>query len=73
MEKNITDHKNISHINWNYSTLSYFDFEFEIDEIQYLAQNPAPLTGEDLEQFERLLELLDDNDDVQNVYHSVEL
>jgi len=49
------------------------DFEFEVDEIQYLSQNPASLSGEDLEQFERLLELLDDNDDVQNVYHSVEL
>jgi len=49
------------------------DFEFEVDEIQYLAQNSAPLTGEDLEQFEKLLELLDDNDDVQNVYHSVEM
>ncbi|MEH6456831.1 MAG: YebC/PmpR family DNA-binding transcriptional regulator [Cocleimonas sp.] len=49
------------------------DFEFEVDEIQYLAQNSMPLAGEDLEQFERLLELLDDNDDVQNVYHSVEM
>ncbi len=49
------------------------DFEFEVDEIQYLAQNSAPLAGEDLEQFEGLLELLDDNDDVQNVYHSVEM
>jgi len=49
------------------------DFEFEVDEIQYLAQNPMKLEGEDLEQFEKLLELLDDNDDVQNVYHSVEL
>ncbi len=49
------------------------DFEFEVDEIQYLAQNAVPLVGEDLEQFEKLLELLDDNDDVQNVYHSVDL
>lgn len=49
------------------------DFEFEVDEIQYLAQNAVPLAGEDLEQFEKLLELLDDNDDVQNVYHSVDL
>lgn len=47
--------------------------EFEIDEIQYLAQNSAPLTSdEDKEMFEKLIELLNDNDDVQNVYHSVE-
>ncbi|WP_299872413.1 YebC/PmpR family DNA-binding transcriptional regulator [uncultured Cocleimonas sp.] len=47
--------------------------EFEVDEIQYLAQNMAPLTGDDLEQFGQLLDLLNDNDDVQNVYHSVEM
>ncbi len=47
--------------------------EFEVDEIQYLAQNLSPVTGEDLKQFEQLLFLLNDNDDVQNVYHSVEM
>ncbi len=47
--------------------------EFEVDEIQYLAQNLSPLSGEDLEQFEQLLDLLNDNDDVQNVYHSAEI
>ena len=30
------------------------------------------LEGEDLELFKRLLTLLDDVDDVQNVYHNVE-
>lgn len=49
------------------------DFEFEVDEIQYLAQNTMSLSGEDLDLFEKLLELLDDNDDVQNVYHNVEI
>lgn len=49
------------------------DFEFEVDEIQYLAQNSVPLSGEDAAQFENLLALLDDNDDVQNVYHSAEI
>ncbi len=47
--------------------------DFEVDEIQYLAQNLSSLSGEDLEQFEQLLDLLNDNDDVQNVYHSVEI
>ena len=49
------------------------DFEFEVDEIQYLAQNTTPLSGDDLEMFEKLLELLNDNDDVQNVYHNAEI
>jgi len=48
--------------------------EFEIDEIQYLAQNTAALTSdEDIEMFEKLIESLNDNDDVQNVYHSVDV
>ena len=49
------------------------DIEFEVDEIQYLAQNTAALTSaDDRETFENLLDSLNDNDDVQNVYHSVE-
>jgi YebC/PmpR family DNA-binding regulatory protein len=47
--------------------------EFEVDEIQYLAQNTAPISGDDAEKFEQLLFLLNDNDDVQNVYHSVDI
>jgi len=48
------------------------DIDFDIDQIQYLAQNPAPLSGADAEMFETLLALLNDNDDVQNVYHTVD-
>ena len=47
--------------------------EFDVDEIQYLAQNTAPLSGDDAEKFEQLLFLLNDNDDVQNVYHNAEI
>jgi YebC/PmpR family DNA-binding regulatory protein len=49
------------------------DLEFEVDEIQYLAQNTSPLTSDDdITMFESLLDSLNDNDDVQNIYHSVE-
>jgi len=51
---------------------AFGEMDFEVDEIQYLAQNTAPLSGNDIEMFDRLLELLNDNDDVQNVYHSAE-
>jgi len=44
-----------------------------VDEIQYLAQNTAPMAEADMEMFELLLSLLNDNDDVQNVYHSAEV
>ncbi len=48
--------------------------EFEVDEIQYLPQNTVELSNdEDKEHFDTLLALLNDNDDVQNIYHSVAL
>ena len=38
-----------------------------------LPQNYVELTGEeDKKQFQRILDLLDDEDDVQNVYHNAE-
>ena len=49
------------------------DIEFTIDEISMLPKERVTLTGEDLETFNKLLDLLDAVDDVQNVYHNVEL
>lgn len=44
-------------------------YEFTIAELSYLPQTPASLTDEkDMINMEKLLELLEDNDDVQNVY-----
>lgn len=49
------------------------DIEFEVDEIQFIPQTTSPVTGDDLEQFERFLEMLNYLDDVQNVYHNAEI
>ena len=38
-----------------------------------LPKERMTLTGEDLETFNKLLTMLDEVDDVQNVYHNVEL
>ena len=46
---------------------------FEVDEIAYYPKNTVTLDGSEKEKFERLLEMLDDIDDVSNVYHNVEL
>ena len=46
---------------------------FEIDEIAYYAKDTVLLTDEEKEKFTRLLDMLDDLDDVSNVYHNVEL
>lgn len=47
--------------------------EFEVDEISMLPKNTVKLQGEELEDFQKLLGLLDDIDDVNHVYHNVEL
>ena len=46
---------------------------FEIDEISYYPKDTVKLSDEDKAKFERLLEMLDEVDDVSNVYHNVEL
>lgn len=47
--------------------------EFDIDEISMLPKEKVTLTGEDLEVFNKMLTMLDEIEDVQNVYHNVEL
>lgn len=47
--------------------------EFEMDEIVMIPKETMTLTGEDREVFDKLLAMLDDIEDVQHVYHNVEL
>lgn len=47
--------------------------DFEVAEIEMLPQNEVTLTGEDLRLFERLIDTLEEDDDVQKVYHNVAL
>ena len=52
---------------------SYGEIEFDVDEIQFLPQNTITLEGENLEMMEKFLDMLNDLDDVQSIYHDVEL
>src|SRR5687767_12557951 len=47
--------------------------ELEVQEITFLPQATKMLSGEDLAMFERLLGMLNDCDDVQEIYHNVSL
>ena len=47
--------------------------EFDIDEISYIPKEKITLSADDKVIFERILTLLDDVEDVQNVYHNVEM
>lgn len=53
--------------------LSIKNVEFEIDEISKLPKEKVTLQGEDLETFNKVLAMLDDVEDVNRVYHNVEL
>ena len=48
------------------------DIDFEVDEIQFLPMSTSPISGDDVEMFDKFLDLLNDLEDVQNVYHNLE-
>jgi YebC/PmpR family DNA-binding regulatory protein len=50
---------------------AFGDIDYDVDEIQFIAQSSIELAGEDLELFDAFMEMLQDLDDVQNVYHNV--
>lgn len=53
---------------------AFGDIDYEVDEVQFIAQNTAPLgSDDDKAMFERFMDMLNDLDDVQNIYHSAEI
>lgn len=47
--------------------------EFSVAEIEMIPQSEVTLSGDDLRLFERMITALEDNEDVQKVYHNVNL
>jgi YebC/PmpR family DNA-binding regulatory protein len=47
--------------------------EFSVAEMQMIPQSEVTLTGDDLEKFEKMIDVLDELEDVQQIYHNVEL
>lgn len=47
--------------------------ELEVQEISFIPQTTTEISAEDLPSFERFIELLNDNEDVQEVYHNATL
>ena len=45
----------------------------EVAEVTLRAENTVALAGEDAQKMQKLLDMLEDQDDVQNVYHNAEL
>jgi transcriptional/translational regulatory protein YebC/TACO1 len=52
---------------------AFAGIEFDVDEIQFIPQNTTPVEGDDVEMFEKFIDMLNDLDDVQQVYHNCDL
>lgn len=52
---------------------AFGEIDFEVDEIQFIPQSYTTVEGDDVAMFEKFLGMLNDLDDVQNVYHNVEM
>ncbi|GHE20843.1 YebC/PmpR family DNA-binding transcriptional regulator [Halomonas urumqiensis] len=52
---------------------AYGELDFEVDEIQFVPQTTTPIEGDDVAMFEKFLDMLNELDDVQNVFHNAEL
>lgn len=51
---------------------AFGEIDFEVDEIQFVPKGATPIEGDDVAMFEKFLDLLNDVDDVQNVYHDAQ-
>ena len=49
------------------------EIDFEVDEIQFVPQTTTPISAEDLPNFEKFIDMLDELDDVQNIFHNAEV
>lgn len=52
---------------------SFGEIDFEVDEIQFLPKSTTTISGDDIALFDKFIDMLNELDDVQNVYHDVEL
>ena len=66
---NPTDHNKVKDVVENLIP----DVDYEVDEVGMYAKDKVTLTGEDLELFNRLYSMLEDIDDVTDIYHNVNL
>lgn len=52
---------------------AFGELDFKVDEIQFVPQTTTPIEGDDVAMFEKFLDMLNELDDVQNVFHNAEL
>jgi transcriptional/translational regulatory protein YebC/TACO1 len=50
---------------------AFGETDYEVNEIQFIPQAPAPLSEEDQAALDKFIDMLEYLEDVQNVYHNV--
>ncbi len=53
-------------------THAFPGIDFDVDEVQFLPKSATPISGDDEVLFEKFMDMLNDLEDVQNVYHDAE-
>lgn len=51
---------------------AYPELDFQTDDIQWVPQNTTKISGDDIPMMEKFLDMLEDCDDVQKVYHNAD-
>lgn len=51
---------------------AYPELDFQTDDIQWVPQNTTEISGDDIPMMEKFLDMLEDCDDVQKVYHNAD-
>ncbi|MGO1501913.1 MAG: YebC/PmpR family DNA-binding transcriptional regulator, partial [Marinobacter sp.] len=54
-------------------TDAFADIDFDVDDIQFLPKTTTAVEGDDIPLFEKFLDMLNELDDVQNIFHNAEL
>ncbi|MET1255215.1 YebC/PmpR family DNA-binding transcriptional regulator [Aliikangiella maris] len=52
---------------------AFGEIDFIVDEIQFIPQTETEVSGDDVALFEKFTEMLNDLDDVQNIYHNAKI
>ncbi|MBT1062777.1 YebC/PmpR family DNA-binding transcriptional regulator [Bowmanella sp. Y26] len=52
---------------------AFDDIEFETEEITFVPQTTTKVSGDDVAMFEKFMTMLNDCDDVQDIYHNAEV
>ena len=56
----------------NALTEAFGEIDFDVDEIQFLPKTTTTIGPDDVEMFDKFIDMLNELDDVQNIYHNVE-